>query len=445
MAPFLAALVLAAGALLWVKMEGEVPHIRMEPDIRAVGLRTKMTLSVADAKSGIARVKVEILKNGKAHPLFDETLSATGAFFKPGVQEKTFSVWIEPKKLGLSDGKATLRMVARDHSWRHWFHGNTGYLEKEVTVDTHAPRIAVLSQFHYLNQGGTGLVVYRLDEPCPKTGVTVGDHFFPGHPNHGGDPLIHVAFFALDYRQGPGTAIAIRASDEAGNTTRVGFPYHIKAKRFRKDVIALSDTFLKRILPRFESDIKDSRKLSLIERFLSVNRGLRKKNYQEVVQVTAHSDEKRLWDGVFLRLPNSERRAGFADHRDYVYKGKKVDEQVHLGIDLAAIAHAPVPAANAGRVAFAGPLGIYGQTLLIDHGLGVFSMYSHLSSISVQAGQTVKRGEIVAHTGDTGLAGGDHLHFSMVVHDTFVNPVEWWDPSWIQKRIAAKLKGTESG
>jgi murein DD-endopeptidase MepM/ murein hydrolase activator NlpD len=116
-----------------------------------------------------------------------------------------------------------------------------------------------------------------------------------------------------------------------------------------------------------------------------------------------------------------------------------VDHQVHLGIDLASTAHSPIPAANGGRVAFAQELGIYGKTIVIDHGLGLFSLYGHLSRMGVAKDQMVSKGEIIGSTGSTGLAGGDHLHFSMLVHDTFVNPVEWWDPAWIKNNISEKF------
>ncbi len=444
-APLFCVLILALGALLWVKMEGEAPSIKLTPESPTLGIRSEITLSVSDAKSGLSKVWVGILKGGKEETLLDENFPSPGLFSKSGIQEKTFIQVIEPKKLGLSEGKTTLRIMARDHSWRHWFHGNRGYLEREVAVDTRPPQIVVLSKFHYLNQGGTGLAMYRLTEPCPETGIRVGEHFFPGYGGHLGDSLVHIAFFALSHEQGPGTSIAIKAVDKAGNASQTGFAHHIKAVNFKKDTIPITDDFLGQILPKFESEIEGSDKGSLIERFLKVNRDLREKNYRQMVQVTTSSEKELLWKGAFLRLPNSEPRAGFADTRDYIYQGKKVDQQVHLGIDLAAVAHTPVPAANKGKVAFAGDLGIYGRTILIDHGFGVFSMYSHLSDYTVQVGQTAEKGEIIGHTGDTGLAGGDHLHFSMVVHDTFVSPVEWWDPMWIEKRIMDKLKGTENG
>jgi murein DD-endopeptidase MepM/ murein hydrolase activator NlpD len=98
-----------------------------------------------------------------------------------------------------------------------------------------------------------------------------------------------------------------------------------------------------------------------------------------------------------------------------------------------------VPAANNGRVVFTGALGIYGNTVVLDHGLGLFSLYGHLSEMSVTAGQTVARGDTVGKTGDTGLAAGDHLHFSVMIHGVHVDPVEWWDAHWIQDHVESRL------
>jgi len=110
-----------------------------------------------------------------------------------------------------------------------------------------------------------------------------------------------------------------------------------------------------------------------------------------------------------------------------------------LGIDLASIAHSPIPASNRGKVVFAGDLGIYGKTVIIDHGFGLFSTYSHMSVLNVENGQMVSKKEIIGRTGSTGLAGGDHLHFGMLVHSTFVNPIEWWDEAWIKNNILEKI------
>jgi murein DD-endopeptidase MepM/ murein hydrolase activator NlpD len=147
-----------------------------------------------------------------------------------------------------------------------------------------------------------------------------------------------------------------------------------------------------------------------------------------------------MWSGSFLRLPKSANRARFADHRVYRYQGKVVDRQVHLGADLASVQQSPVPAANSGRVVFADSVGIYGNTVVIDHGFGLMSLYSHLSTIGIEVGARVSRGDIIGKTGVSGLAVGDHLHFGMMVNDTFVNPIEWWDGHWIKDNILNKIK-----
>jgi murein DD-endopeptidase MepM/ murein hydrolase activator NlpD len=184
--------------------------------------------------------------------------------------------------------------------------------------------------------------------------------------------------------------------------------------------------------------------MSPVEKFLFVNRDLRRANYQKISEVCRDSDNKIYWEGAFLRLPNAANRAGYADHRTYFYQNKEIDRQVHLGIDLASLANSQVPAANSGVVAFAGTLGIYGGTVIIDHGFGLFSMYSHLSFIDVNAGDQLSKGQELGRTGSTGMAGGDHLHFSMLVDDTFVNPVEWWDESWIQNNVMSKIEQAKS-
>jgi murein DD-endopeptidase MepM/ murein hydrolase activator NlpD len=140
-----------------------------------------------------------------------------------------------------------------------------------------------------------------------------------------------------------------------------------------------------------------------------------------------------------VQLGNSKVEAGFADHRTYIYKSKEVDQQVHLGFDLAVTTHVPVASANEGTVVNASWLGIYGNCVIIDHGLGVQSLYGHLQSFDVKVGDKVTRGQIIGRSDSTGLAGGDHVHFTMLVGGRMVNPVEWWDPHWIKDRVDRKL------
>ena len=177
----------------------------------------------------------------------------------------------------------------------------------------------------------------------------------------------------------------------------------------------------------------------LLENYLQINRDLRKRNAEELVALAPRTAGAFLWTEPFLPLRNAKVMSSFADQRTYVYQGKDVDAQTHLGFDLAAVARTPVPAANRGVVVLSRYFGIYGNTVVVDHGLGLATLYSHLSSIDVKEGETVERGQVLGRTGKTGLAGGDHLHFTTLVRGLPVDPREWWDGAWIRDRVAPKV------
>ena len=125
------------------------------------------------------------------------------------------------------------------------------------------------------------------------------------------------------------------------------------------------------------------------------------------------------------------------------YIGVRIDHLDHVGFDLASVKHYPIEASNNGIIRYATNLGIYGKTVLIDHGCGLFSLYGHLSSISVEQDQEVNKGDIIGLSGSTGLAAGDHLHFGLFLQGIPVNPVEWWDRQWIQEHLWERINAIE--
>jgi len=177
----------------------------------------------------------------------------------------------------------------------------------------------------------------------------------------------------------------------------------------------------------------------LLPAFIRINGELRRMNADRIVELTKATSPTLLFKGPFTQLGNSQVEAGFADHRTYLHDGKEIDQQVHLGFDLAVTARIPVVAANDGKVLNASWLGIYGNCVILDHGMGIATLYGHLSSLDVKVGDTVAKGQTLGRSGMTGLAGGDHLHFTMLLNGRPVNPVDWWDPHWIQDRITRKL------
>jgi murein DD-endopeptidase MepM/ murein hydrolase activator NlpD len=183
----------------------------------------------------------------------------------------------------------------------------------------------------------------------------------------------------------------------------------------------------------------------MLASYLQINRELRRQNNARISELAGGTAPQILWDGPFKQLINTAVEAGFADQRSYVYQGKEVDQQVHLGFDLASTTNAPVLAANKGRVLHAGWLGIYGNCVVLDHGMGLLSLYAHLSVIDVAAGDTVEKSGRLGLSGETGLAGGDHLHFTMLIAGHAVTPIDWWSQQWVEDRVLRKLRQAMPG
>jgi len=433
---------------LWVlvfNMERECPVIVVESPTKliSIGASKDVVISATDQKRGLRKIRIEIVKDGKQTVLIEKEYPKA-SFFGAGINKDTLNITIEPSKLGITDGKALFRLSAWDYSWSRWWNGNTTAVDKEITIDTKRPEIDVLSGTQYINQGGTGVEIYRLSEPCEKNGVYAGGNFFPGYSGFFPDKNIYICFYALEYDKGPGTEIYASAVDEAGNIAKRGFNLTIKDRKFRKDSINISDAFLNAVVPQFDIAVDPNSSNPLLDKYIKINREMRVANHNKLKELIQNPEKEMFWQGAFVSFPNATNKASFADYRDYNYNGKLVDSQVHQGIDLASLAGASIPAANKGKIVYVGDFGIYGKMVLIDHGFGLFSLYGHLSSSDVTKGQIVEKNYTIGRSGKTGLAAGDHLHFSMLVNNVFVNPLEWLDASWIVNNITSKINDAKS-
>jgi murein DD-endopeptidase MepM/ murein hydrolase activator NlpD len=302
-----------------------------------------------------------------------------------------------------------------------------------------------------VNHGGAEFVVFRTTPQDVDAGVRVGERSYPAYPGSSvglRDPAVRVAFFALLYDQDLNTPVEVFARDAAGNQATAALPdYRPFPKPFGRSRIPLDDRFLNRVVPAIAEKtpgmpIDTS---NVLQGFLTINGELRRKNAETIASYAAKSAPEMMWKENFQQLGNSQVEARFADNRTYVYQGKDVDQQVHLGFDLAVTANVPIVAAQRGVVMHADYLGIYGNCVILDHGLGVQSLYAHLSAIDVKPGDRVEKGQTLGRSGMTGLAGGDHLHFTMLVNGQPVNPVEWWDTKWMQDRVFRKVSEAAAG
>ncbi len=428
----------AAGWFVAVRMEREAPAISFAEEPAFIGRGSQWTFTVSDRKSGLRQVRVWVRQGTEMAVAYAVDIPSPGWWSAEGERVREVTVRTDPGELNLADGPATLIVAAQDNSlWG--LKGNSTFLELPVTVDTKPPRIDLLSTVHNVAEGGTGLVIFRVGEEPARAGVEADGVFYPAYPEAAGGEGAHLAYFALPPETDQGLKLVLVAADRAGNETRRAFPVRILRKSFPRDTMNISDAFLARKVPEFQ-DSDPGLSADLLEAYLIVNREWRERDHRKLRELCAESAPERLWAGAFLQMPNTKNMAPYAVRRTYMYRGKVVDRQVHLGLDLASTAGAPVPAANSGVVAMTGGLGIYGQTVLVDHGQGLFSLYSHLSGIAVAEGERVERGQTVGTSGQTGMAGGDHLHFSILASGEFVNPVEWLDSHWIEDNIDSKLR-----
>jgi murein DD-endopeptidase MepM/ murein hydrolase activator NlpD len=340
----------------------------------------------------------------------------------------------------LKEGRAGLRIIAVNDSWGRFFRGGRSELRLDLPVRFAPPQIEVLTAQHYVNQGGCEMVLFRVSAGTVESGVQAGNYFFPSFPVKESLSEIRLCMFAFPHNLDLKTPLRIVAHDDAGNETLTNFSYKVFPRSFRSDTIQLTDEFISRVVPPILSqtpDVEDQG--NPLKNFLMVNGRLRELDSQQLVALSRSTIPRFRWTQPFVQLGNSKVEASFADHRAYVYHGQVVDQQDHVGFDLAATAHTPVIAANDGVAVFAGFFGIYGNAVVLDHGFGLQSLYGHLSSIAVKVGDSINRGQVIGRSGQTGLAGGDHLHFAVLVDGIPVNPTEWWDPHWIHDRIEAKL------
>jgi len=447
-------LLLIAGGVWFMAGRQEGPTLTFTKPGALIGQTGELELKVDPHGSPLETLSIVLEQDGARTPIFD--LSAGDANSK--LSQQADGTMVLQRAVGkrvtpaLKQGKA--KFIAT--SSRKVLFGRrvvSSEASRDVEVRLVPPQVAVVSTHHFVNHGGSEMVVYRVTPADVESGVRVGDISYRGYQASsagvtGADAGLKVGFFALMWDQDLGAPVRVWARDAAGNEAMASVEVKVFPKPFRKSRIEVDDAFLAKVVPPILAatpNLKVADPTNLLESYLTINRDLRKENAKTIVALAEKSAPDRLWQGPFKQLSNSAVQSSFADQRTYIYQGRDVDQQVHLGFDLASLAHAPVSASNAGRIVFAEFLGIYGNCVIVDHGLGLQSLYAHLSSIGVKVGDTVTQGQELGKSGTTGLAGGDHLHFTMLLGGHAITPVDWWSEQWVQDRVLRKLREASTG
>ncbi len=431
-------LIAAAGAVAgFILFETEKPQITVKQDIKFLGGPMKLPLQAVDKRSGIKQVVVTLEQKGAIYQLFNKSFPRQAWLSKAGPAEVNETIQLDARRSGAKEGTAELVITVNDFSLNGMLKGNTTILRYPVTIDTKAPKVVIEHAQQYITPGGSGIVVYGVSEPADKHGVMLDDTFFQGYPVKGSTNRF-IAYIALPWDSDKPENTRVIAFDRAGNEGKALFTMHFKKAKEKKDRINIPDSFLNKKIPEFQESYPELTG-SNIEKFLYVNTDVRIQNADKIAAICRNTAPEQLWHDRFIRMPGAG-KAGFAEQRTYFYKKKAIDHQTHLGMDIASTARVAIKAANTGKVIFAEYIGIYGNTVILDHGQGLSSLYSHLSRIDTTLGKTVDKDEVIGHSGTTGMAGGDHLHYSMLVHGIFVTPVEWWDQHWIDVNINNIIK-----
>jgi murein DD-endopeptidase MepM/ murein hydrolase activator NlpD len=390
-----------------------------------VGQATPITIHV-QAKRGVRSASAFIEQNGNRYSLWQ--------LAQPTNQPDNAFSFVAGTKTApqLQDGDAKLIVQATANGR---FKKSVEW-QRNVTVLTHPPTVTVDSEQHYLYLGMAELATFSVGGKYTEAGVRVGNQTFRAWPMPGGKPGMF-SLFAFAWNMTPDSIPVVYAANGVGNDVTspltVQFPKK-EQPRYTIHDLQIDDRFMQKVVGELDPNGSGD----LVTRFVKINNEMRRANNKTLSDLRLKTQEKFLWSQPFLRQA-AKTEATFADQRKYMYKGQKIDEQVHLGYDLASTQHDGVQASNNGQVVYAAPLGIYGNCIVVDHGYGLQTIYGHLSRIDVKEGDAVKRGQIMGLTGATGMAGGDHLHFSMQLDGVQIDPKEWWDPHWIQDHIAKRV------
>jgi murein DD-endopeptidase MepM/ murein hydrolase activator NlpD len=451
-AAFLFLVLAAVGVAFYISGRADPPAIEIANPARLVGQSGDLEVTIATPRGELTRLDVALEQGGRRLPVFSLPGSEPARLVRESVDLLRLTRPIGKRDVPeLEAGPLTVHVTAV-RPVLFGLRQLASSAAHEVEVRLTPPQVSIASQFHYINHGGSEMVVYRVRPSDVDSGVRVGDYEYPGYPAAGagvqGEEGLRVAFFALLWDQDVKAPISLYARDEVGNESRASFDHRVFPKTFRKSRITVDDRFLQKVVPEIlynTPGLKVEDPSNLLSSYLHINRELRRENNARIAAMVASTAPDILWQGAFKQLTNTAVEAGFADQRTYVHNGNDVDQQVHLGFDLASTTNAPVLAANSGRVVHAGWLGIYGNCVIVDHGMGVQSLYAHLSAIDVGVDEVVEKNGRLGLSGETGLAGGDHLHFTMLLGGHAVTPIDWWSEQWVEDRIERKLRQASPG
>ncbi|QKF68239.1 zinc metallopeptidase, M23 family [Arcobacter venerupis] len=336
-----------------------------------------------------------------------------------------------------------IKIDVYDVSKWNFFRGNQSVTTSKVIIDKKSPVANVIANSYLLRQGGSGVVIVEVsDENLKDYYISFNDEelfeLFPFYKKN-----YYIAIITWPVKIKEFSRVNLVAVDMAGNKSVAKVPFYIKSFQEKDDDIKVSDDFIQNVAKQVLEKSDVNIPTDPVDIFLKTNKEVREKNIKTIRDVTRKNFSNNLVTSydlkTFLRLENSATVAGYGERRSYFYNDQKVDEEWHLGMDWASVKRAPIKTYNDGKVIFKDYLGIYGNSIIIDHGIGLATLYAHTSSANVELNDEVKAGQQIGNTGSTGAVFGDHLHFGVLVQGIEVNPNEWQTKDWISTNVTKTI------
>ena len=342
--------------------------------------------------------------------------------------------------------KVKLTVIATDTSDWHFFKGNTTKKSVTLIVDTIPPNVVVIDNSYAIGRGGSAAVVVEVNDKYLKNAYVLVNKKYKFKLIPFVKKGYYAALIAWPYKANTFDANVV-ATDYAGNKSITHIPLYWRTGgiyQFHPKKLTISKDFIENVSKSVLLQMGMKVPSNPVQIFQMENNTLREIDNKDMSKITRKVYElsenkivKNFNIRMFNPMPGSVKQEIFMDLNHYYYNGKEISTAVNLGVDLAKTVYAKVYASNPGIVVAEKYEGIYGNTLFIYHGLGLYSSYSYLSKYLVKPGQSVHRGEAIARAGATGAISGfpDQLHFSMYIQGVFVNPLEWMDPYWVKVNI----------
>ena len=437
---FLTLFIVAIAGVIYIynseTFERDLPVITVEDEIYW-NLKQPIKVGIEDG-SGIRHYKVIMKSKNEERVLSQDT------FAEPS-KHKQLALNIDYPRIGgyLKTSQASLYIEVVDASKWDFFSGNRSVTKRSIVIDQRRPLVSVIDHSYGVSKGGSALVVFQakdehLDELYVETNF--GKRFKP-QPFFKEGYYISLVAWPLTEKSFHATVVAV---DKAGNMSRDTIPFEQRRRNYRTSKITIRDRFLEGRVAQLAYDFDETRDLeNSLSKFSVISETIREANEKIIHEITSKVPDTTIssFNMVpFYPLANAKAVASFGDKRYYYYKRRKVSSSYHLGVDLASVKMAEIKTQNSAEIVFSEPNGIYGKLPILHHGMGLYTIYGHCSSLKVAEGDSVKQNEVIANTGKSGLALGDHLHFGVLVQGIEVRPAEWMDRNWIRLNITEIIK-----